>query len=187
VATTTESEHGPAVNPVASGIIVPTPDAEAVVGPLRWAHDPQARRGVPAHITLLYPFAPPSEVDQEIADLRHLFREIAAFEFSLVEVRRFPAAAYLHPEPTAPLLELTEMLVRRWPAFPPYGGAFSTVIPHLTIADQASSDVLDLVDRQVTAHLPIRCRATEAWLLCSDDQGVWTCREVFPFRAAIRT
>jgi hypothetical protein len=76
------------------------------------------------------------------------------------------------------------MLVSRWPEFRPYGGSFSTVIPHLTIADQANADVLDAVEESVGRHLPIRCRATTAWLMCSDERGFWTKREVFSLATA---
>src|SRR4051794_22486508 len=165
--------------PGESGIILPVPEAEAAVGHLRRLHDPQASYGVPAHITLLYPFAHPSRVGEAPSALKQLFRLTAVFEFSLIDIRRFPGTAYLHPEPSAPFVQLTEMLVHRWPEFPPYDGAFSTVIPHLTVAAHAAADVLDAIDRSVTTHLPIRCRATEAWLMCSDEQGVWSRYEVF--------
>lgn len=172
--------------PPESGIILPVPEAEPVVGQFRALHDPQARYGVPAHITLLYPFAHPSKVASTIDALRQLFAGVSAFEFSLVSTRRFPGAGYLHPEPSATFVRLTEMLGNQWPEFPPYGGAFSTVIPHLTVADRATSDVLDAVDAAVSRQLPIVCRATEAWLMCSDDHGYWSCREVFRFDARTR-
>jgi len=165
--------------PLASGIILPIPDAEAVVGHLRERHDPQTRYGVPAHMTLLYPFAHPSIVGETLGAIRELFCSIRGFDFSLVEVRRFPAAAYLHPEPSSPFVQLTATLAQRWPEFPPYGGAFSSVIPHLTIADQAASDVLDTVERDVASHLPIRCRAAEASLMCSDEHGFWSRHDDF--------
>jgi hypothetical protein len=165
--------------PLESGIILPVPEAEPVVGDLRRRHDPQTRYGVPAHITLLYPFAHPSKVGDHVAGLHELFGSVRAFDFSLVEVRRFTAAAYLHPEPSAEFTRLTDMLARQFPDFPPYGGAFSTVIPHLTVADHVTADVLDDVDAAVSTHLPIACRATEAWLVCSDDNGFWSKREVF--------
>jgi hypothetical protein len=114
--------------------------------------------------------------------LRQLFGVVHVFEFALVAVRRFPATAYLHPEPSATIIELTEMLMRQWPDFPPYGGAFRTVIPHLTVADRASTDVCDTVERSMATCLPIRCRAMEAWLMCSDDHGKWSPREVFAFK-----
>ena len=162
-----------------SGIILPVPEAEPIVGPLRTLHDPQALVGVPAHITLLYPFAHPSSIAGKIDTLRQLLSRVPAFDFSLVETRRFPEAAYLHPEPSATFVRLSELLVRQWPEFPPYGGMFSTAIPHLTIADRVTSDVLDLVGATLATHLPIACRASEAWLMCSDERGVWSTRDVF--------
>lgn len=167
--------------PLASGILLPVAEAESLLGDLRRLHDPQARYGVPAHITLLYPFAHPSKVAAMVGRLRRLLGQVPAFEFSLVAVRRFPVTAYLHPEPSVALVRLTELLASQWPEFPPYGGSFSTIIPHLTIADQATGDALDQVDASVSPQLPIRCRATEAWLMCSDEQGRWTRYEAFPF------
>jgi hypothetical protein len=168
--------------PIESGIIVPIPEAEALVGHLRWLHDPQARYGVPAHITLLYPFAPPSSAGDATAALQELFGQIPTFEFSFVEVRRFPETAYLHPEPSTTFLQITEMLARQWPQFPPYSGVFSTLIPDLTVASHAATEVLDSVDVGLVSHLPIHCRAREAWLMCSDEHGIWSRREVFRFR-----
>ena len=180
-ATTADWNQTAGFMPLESGIIVPIPEAEAAVDELRARHDPQARFGVPAHITLLYPFAHPSTVGDLVPALRQLFDAVRAFEFSLVEVRRFPAAAYLHPEPAAAFVGLTELLVRQFPEFPPYRGAFATVIPHLTVADHVAPDVLDTVAADLAGWLPIRCRATEAWLVCSDEHGVWSRRDVFRF------
>jgi hypothetical protein len=180
----TESTRAAGVTPNASGIIIPVPEAETAVGHLRRLHDPQASYGVPAHITLLYPFAHPAQIREATGALQELFRLVPAFEFSLVEVRRFHATTYLHPEPSSIFVQLTARLVDRWPEFPPYGGAFSTVIPHLTVADHVAVDVLDAVDRKVAAHLPIRCRATEAWLMCSDEHGFWSRRGVLAFGQA---
>ena len=180
-ATTADGNQTAGFMPLESGIIVPVPEAEGVVGHLRRLHDPQARYGVPAHITVLYPFADPSNVGDSIPALQRVFDQVAEFEFSLVEVRRFSGSAYLHPEPSAPFIRLTEMLVRQWPEFPPYRGAFSTVIPHLTVADHVAPDVLDTVAADLAGWLPIRCRATEAWVLCSDEHGVWSRRDVFRF------
>jgi 2'-5' RNA ligase len=167
--------------PAESALVVPVDDAEPIVSHMRWLHDPVARCGVPAHITLLYPFLPPSRVLNEIDALARLFAAVPGFAFSLTGVRRFPATAYLHPDPPDGFVELTEMIERHWPEFPPYRGAFSTVIPHLTVADHAGTDVLDDVERMVSIHLPLECRATSAWLLCSDEQGWWSRSHVFPF------
>ena len=52
------------------------------------------------------------------------------FEFSLARVARFPATAYLEPEPAAPFIALTESLFREFPQFPPFGGESPTITPH---------------------------------------------------------
>jgi len=167
--------------PRESGIIVPVAEAEATVGDFRLRYDAGARLGIPAHITLLYPFAHPSRVDDEIDGLDDLFKKTPTFDFSLIAVRRFAATAYLHPEPAAPFIRVMEALIQRWPEFPPYGGAYAGNIPHLTVADQVPEDVMDLVAAALANALPIRCRAKEAWLMCSDERDVWSRHGVFPF------
>lgn len=169
--------------PSQSGIVVPVPDAEAVVAGLRAVHDGQARYGVPAHITLLYPFASPSRASESLHDLEGLFSRVHPFDFSLVDVRRFPGTVYLHPEPADRFVQLTGMLAERWPTFPPYGGAYATVVPHLTVADHVGAKVMDLVSASLAGQLPIHCRATEAWLMCSDEEGIWSRRASFGFGA----
>jgi 2'-5' RNA ligase len=178
---TQSGKRSPHRMPVESGIIVPVPDAERIVGHLRSRHDPQASRGVPAHITVLYPFMHPSRVADVRQALQEIFGSAARFEFLLTEVRRFPETAYLHPDPPEPFVRLTESLVSRWPECPPYSGAFSDVVPHLTVADRVTTAVFDEVERAVAPALPIRCVATEAWLMCCDRSGVWSRREMFSF------
>ena len=43
-----------------TALVVEVPEAEPLVSQWRAQHDWSAQRGVPAHITILYPFAPPS-------------------------------------------------------------------------------------------------------------------------------
>ena len=49
---------------IESALVVLVPEAESLVKPFRDRYDPAAAAGVPAHITLLYPFKHPDEVDQ---------------------------------------------------------------------------------------------------------------------------
>ena len=41
-----------------TALVIAVPEAEPLVSDWRAQHDWSAQRGVPAHITLLYPFAP---------------------------------------------------------------------------------------------------------------------------------
>ena len=76
--------------PTLSALIVPVPAAEQLVGSWRWQLDRSARWGIPAHITLVYPFAPPETVDAgAVSRLRTLVGGAEPFAFSLVGPRRF--------------------------------------------------------------------------------------------------
>ena len=152
--------------------MIAVPEAESIVGPLRSRYDDADVTGIPAHITLLYPFG---DRDDGLADL---FAQFEPFDFSLTEMRRWPDMVWLTPEPAAPFVRLTRALVERYPEHPPYEGAHDQVIPHLTVAlhHAVPRDVgLELVHR-----LPITARATEAVQLEEYEPGRWRERTRFP-------
>ena len=109
--------------PVAeSALVVLVPEAEARVGSFRERHDPSAAAGVPAHITLLYPFLAPDEIDAAaIESLQQCFASIQPFRFALAGIRRFPGVLYVAPEPSEPFRELTDRNGRThvWAVAPP--------------------------------------------------------------------
>jgi 2'-5' RNA ligase len=166
-----------------SAVIIPIPEVEPIVGPLRLQCDQAAQLGVPAHITLLYPFCPPQAVADEINALRDVCTSIHAFPFSFTEVRRFPATAYLHPDQSERFAQITRTLARAWPDYKPYGGAVAEIIPHLTVADRVNAETLNAVENSVRRYLPIKCAAREIWLLTSDAAGMWSRSALFPLAA----
>jgi 2'-5' RNA ligase len=166
-----------------TAIVVPVPEAEPLVAAVRLKYDRSANLGVPAHITLLYPFVSPHLAESEIHNLAELFGAMPVFEFSLAEVRRFPRTAYLHPEPAERFAGMARRLVERWPDCRPYRGAFAAMIPHLTVADEVDGNTLDMVRRQLADHLPVACVAREAWLLYSNDSGFWSQKASFHLAA----
>ena len=161
----------------ASVLIVPVLAAEPAVA--AWLGRERVDfDGVPLHVTVMYPFLPARSVNaaQEAA-LAELARGVCPFPFALTSLRRFPGVQYLAPEPAAPFVAITELIQRRWPACRPYGGAYDTVIPHLTVAlgDSPPADPAAL-DRR----LPISGKADELWLLDQTGRG-WVTRRRFPF------
>lgn len=142
-----------------TGLIVTVSEAEPVVGGWRSRFDPAAVAGVPAHITVLYPFLPWQRVDDVVrAELNALFATHQAFDLQLSQLRRFPGVLYLAPEPDAGLRALTEAVAGRWPEAPPYAGQFADVVPHLTIAHGQEPQVLDMIESDVRGRLPIAAR-----------------------------
>jgi 2'-5' RNA ligase len=153
----------------ATAFIVAVPEAEPLVAALRSRFDPSAAMGVPAHITVLYPFMPPAQVTPEVlARAADALRGQEPFPFLLARVGRFPGVLYLAPEPAAPFAALTEALVRAFPAFPPFGGAHDRIVPHLTVA-QGDEPTLQLAEAELhaalQAHGPVAAPCRELCLL----------------------
>ena len=158
--------------PRRTALIVEVPEAEPAVGALRLEHDSSAARGVPAHITILFPFADAGDVDD--GALEALFARFPAFDFVLDRGERFDdGVTWLHPEPSLPFVDLTAAVAQRWPEHPPYEGAFDEPIPHLTVSETA-------ID--VNVQLPIASRAHEVTLIEEDEAtGRWSTRRSYPF------
>jgi 2'-5' RNA ligase len=162
-----------------SALIVTVPETEPLVHEWRLRYD-NASLGIPAHITLIFPFVPTDHLSPELsAELRELFGGQPAFSFSLARVARFPDVAWLAPEPDEPFRHLTELLAARYPAFPPYEGIHDDVIPHLTVG-QGDAAFQDEVDAALTRHLPVSADAREVTLLVEDELGLWRTGERFP-------
>jgi 2'-5' RNA ligase len=170
-----------------SAIILPVAEAEALVADWRERWDPTAAMGVPAHITLLFPFLPVERiVEADVARLAAWFKSVPSTEITLARTGRFEGVLYLAPEPEAFLRALTATLWSMYPETPPYGGLYQDPAPHLTVAQTDDASVLDQAERELAGRLPVKCQAAEAWLLQEDADGRWSRRERFRLGAEIR-
>ena len=168
---------------IESALIIAVPEAEPLVKAVREHFDWSAAQGVPAHITILYPFIPPHEITPKtLTELRECFTHYAAFEFTLPQLRRFPQVLYLAPVPAEPFKVLTRAMVERYPDYPPYGGEFAEVTPHLTLVDSGEPDRLDAIEREFLSRhggqLPLQAFAHEVQLI-ENTSGRWAARQVF--------
>jgi 2'-5' RNA ligase len=173
-----------------SALIVPVDAAESYVGRVREQFDRTVQLGVPAHITVLYPFVPPERIDDALLDaVQSTFSRAQPFSFVLSRIGRFagpPASLHLAPEPAAPFIALTESIVRRFPEHPPYGGQFDDVLPHLTVAYGTETD-LQAAEELLRAALPgdggiaATCRAAA---LIENTTGWWRHVRAFAFGPA---
>jgi hypothetical protein len=172
-----------------TALIVAIPEAEVVVGAHRAVLDGVASWGVPAHITVLYPFLPPARVDGRVrAALRTLFAGRPAFDVVLSRVAWFGAEVlWLAPTPDEPFRQLTNAVWSRFPDAPPYGGQFDDVVPHLTVGDRAPMAALRSAADEVGARLPITA-AVRSVRLIEGATGArpWRTVAEFPLAAAPR-
>jgi hypothetical protein len=155
-----------------TALIVVVPEAEPAVRELRLAHDWSAALGVPAHITILFPFAAPAEIDE--AGIAEAVSSVPAFDFALDRVERLDdGLVWLRAEPSELFVALTAAVWRRFPDYPPYEGAHDVLIPHLTVSYEPIELDIDL---------PIRARAREVTLIEEAADGRWSVRRVFPLQ-----
>jgi 2'-5' RNA ligase len=158
-----------------TALICRVPEAEPFIGRYRQRFDPSARRNVPAHVTILYPFVPQAELDaQVLATLRDIAASVPAFEYRLREIRRFPVALYLAPDPDESFAALTARVYRAFPDFPPFDGKFDTVVPHVTVA-HADEPQLCEIDVELRIALPaagVAARCNEM-VLIENSTGRW--------------
>ena len=163
-----------------TALVVTVPEAEPLVSEWRARHDWSAQRGVPAHITILYPFAPTEKVDEALlGELRQLFAAEAPFSFQLPRMERFPEVAWLAPEPSEPFKALIALVAGRFPDYPPYEGVHDEVVPHLTVAE-GGAELQDRVEAAIAEHLPIRAHASDVAFLFEGDDGRWSEAHRFP-------
>ena len=75
-----------------SALVVLVPEAEALVKAFRDKYDLSAAAGMPAHITLLYPFKPPAGLGSDVIENLHsCFARFAPFNYSFAAARRLPS------------------------------------------------------------------------------------------------
>ncbi|MEV4197892.1 2'-5' RNA ligase family protein [Micromonospora globbae] len=165
------------MEPSQSALIVPIPEAEPAVGRFRASLDRAASWGVPAHVTVLYPFLPPERIDEAVlAMVRDIVAAVPRFDVSLAHVDWFgDTVVWLAPQPDHLFRDLTAAVWRRFPEAPPYAGAYSEVVPHLTIGDDAARPVLENAAEAVSAHLPIRAAVDVVRLITGTPDRVPWC------------
>jgi len=131
--------------------------------------------GIPLHVTLLYPFVSPDELDASLPRLADVLAQHDQFEFTLTELRSFPRAVWVAPEPAAPFVALTRAIEAAFPQTPHLGHAFEEVIPHVTLVDgveESRREATLLRLRAVVERLlPIVLAADEVALLAEQEDG----------------
>lgn len=165
-----------------SGLVIPVPAAGPLLASVAARYPGTVREGVPAHVSLLYPFVPADELDERVTGtLGKLLVEQVPVTVKFVECYRRGGFVALRPDPIAGLTELVNAARRRWPDVKPYGGIYGDVEPHVTVAVSSSEETAATIEREVTADLPISAELREAWVVVFE--GRWTLRERFEFGA----
>jgi 2'-5' RNA ligase len=167
-----------------TGLVLLVPDLDRLVGRWRELYDPVTAYGMPAHVTILYPWKPAATITtSDRTALAELARLLPAVELSFARFGRFDETLWLDPQPADPIRRLIDAVVARWPDYPPYGGQFAVVVPHLTVADGFGPDTLQHVVDDLEPQLPRTTRVPELTLMhCAS--GRWSVDSRYPFGEA---
>lgn len=168
-----------------SALIVAVPEAEPVVYELRSSLDTAFRWGVPAHVTVLYPFVPPDLITADV--LRTVATAVGTqprFRVTFERVSWFGEdVLWLAPSPDGPLRALTSVVWQKFPAYPPYGGVHEDVVPHLTVGHGHPLPVLRDAAATVSTRLPVVAQVSAVRLIAgTQEPGSWHTLCEFPLR-----
>ncbi len=144
---------------------------------------------IPLSLTLLYPFAPPSALDEHrLQSLRDFCSARPRLVFELTHVAQWEAGAvYAVPEPDGPLRATMRELWRLFPEFPPYGEPGSDPPPHASLTLSGGDDPAATrarVEKRLEGLLPARFDVGEATLIEEHEPDRWRVRDAFPFAGA---
>jgi 2'-5' RNA ligase len=159
-----------------TAIVVELPELDAVLDEHRWALDPSRRWGMPAHLTVLYPFVSPASVDGDtLVRLNEAVTEVIPFEAEFGGFGWFAdQVAWLAPSDPESFKNLIRRLTNAFPECPPYGGAHDEIVPHVTIGEGKAVDLLSAATDAIRPRLPVKMRVTSLSLMeGSTAPGSW--------------
>ena len=154
-----------------SAVIVTIGEVEPAVAGHRRYLDIASSWGVPAHVTVLYPFVRPRSLDDTVIErLGAAINSVPSFDCTFSRCDWFDdEVLWLAPEPDQGFRDLTAAVFREFPDTPPYGGNVEHPIPHLTVGDRTRIPVppaaLRAAEVNVTRQLPIATRVERALLM----------------------
>jgi hypothetical protein len=160
-----------------TAVVVPVPAADLLLREVASTHPQAVRKGVAAHVSLLYPFLDASHVDEEVLGwLRDFTARTRPVAVEFLEVSPSPGWVHL---PVPALRPLVAGIRARWPQVIPYGGRFGTdPCPHVTLAMGLPAEDGTEVAERVRRFLPLTASADRMWTAAYDDG--WSMVEAFP-------
>ena len=154
------------MEPSETGLIVPIPSLEDFVTTWRPRVDAIAPVGVPAHVTVLYPFVAAAELETHLDALRDFYAAWSPFAYSLEEVGWFSdEVVFIRPSPAEAFSRLTSAVEQRW-GLPAYGGEIPEPEPHVTVGYGGAPASMKQVADAANSLLPIQEQVVDrVWLM----------------------
>lgn len=170
-------DQGP-TRPRETTIDIHVPELTAVLAPWRDVTIPIAAKGVPPHLSLLYPWRTPPLTAQDLAALHGAIADCGPFPITFTGLGRFsPTILFLQLADVTAIHALMRAIHTVFPDTPPYGGAFPDPTPHLTVAKATSDAELDQLEQEVmialAPHLPLVVQVQQIVVMEENRNGDW--------------
>ncbi len=175
---------GAEASQIESGLIIPVPAFESFIRHHRTFNAAVSPEGVPAHLTLLYPFLPPEGCEEAHGEVADFFAGVEPFEFELTEIGWFDdRVVFVAPGDPAPFVALTKRLIGHWTQCIPYGGRHGGAhVPHLTLGIEGAPEEMATLAEAAAELLPMTCVAEQAWLMVGTSHPArWEVSDRFTF------
>jgi hypothetical protein len=141
---------------------------------------------IPLSLTLLYPFVPKASLKEtHLEALRSFFASRPPLTFELRRIAQWEGggAVYGVPEPDEELRATMRALWRRFPEYPPYGGADDPP-PHASLTLDGGDDpeaTRARAEQRLEGLLPVRFDVSEASLMEEYESDHWHVTHTFSF------
>lgn len=166
-------------------LIIPPPPVQSFAYPLREEYDSRSFKQVPAHLTLLYPFAGPDELEGAIPRLQRVCQDIAPFDVKLDHYGRFKDAIFLEPSDPEPILHVYRLISQEFPEYPLYGGEHGVELhPHLTLARFDDPGIAESIQVPPEPSFEFTVEKLHIYLGSPQEDISFIPREVIPLQGA---
>ncbi|MET9609572.1 2'-5' RNA ligase family protein [Streptomyces sp. NPDC006512] len=162
-----------------TAIVIELPTANVLLEAARQVNPALVRPGLPAHVTLLYPFVPAAELGDDTDGA--VLRLAGALPPTDVVLRRTVTAPGFVAVDAAELGPAVRTFHDAWPHLRPYSGRFGeSPSAHVTVALGGDDAEARQVSDRLGRLLPLRARAEAAHVVVLTDRG-WRRRLSAPF------
>jgi len=163
-------------------VIIPPHEVQAIAVPLLRQYMPDGPVRLPAHITLLYPFAPLDDLPAARLRLQTCCTGIEPFPITLHDFGHFPDVVYMQILNPEPVKNLFRQINAAFPEYPPYEGRYGNDLhPHITVGkvpDDAETRAALLPDYEPITFMVNRLHVLSG---VEDSALPWLTEAVVPF------
>lgn len=163
-------------------LVLVTPDADSLVGTWRAEHDPAARFGIPAHVTVRTPFLAPERWGDPSPEPLDRFLPV---DVTLARLENRPGGLVILVEPDDALRALTDAVGRSWPSLPPHKDNRPDLAYHVTVVRTDDERIRSKASEAIEPELPLRVAGTELWAVAGSHAEGLLHAVVAPRRAAL--